>query len=160
MANKSPALVASIATLQFLDFASNFINKVCDAEQPAKNIEPTEIEREADKLKEVDSTVRAANQTASGVKLSDTENALLGIYDRCKALADRLVPGLLKVNEQGTDATAKGKKVVDPRKPDAEKYKKEVDALRTDCAVQLYRLLSMSYWRGLMPKCRNESLCK
>lgn len=141
----SPLSLCS-ATLNFLDFAAVLIDKAVkpspEAESPAQ--EPKELEREAEKLKDVDSSYDLERTPSDRNKpedqKTDSEKGVSKVYDKCKALADRLVPVLQACETKGKDGMPIVK-VENGKKGDLEKYKKEIESLKSECAVQLQKLL-------------------
>lgn len=143
-------LTASSATLNFLDFAASFIDKAVKANQSGDNPpqEQKELEREGEKLREIDSSHDLPNGQPSDKsnaenKQTESENGVQKVYERCKALADRLVPALLACETEGKDGK-KTVKVDERRKGDIDKHRREIETLKSECAAQLHKLLSMS----------------
>ena len=148
MLEPSSSLTASCAILKFLEFAGSFIDKAYNLSQSANDLpqEPTEIEREAETLKDVEGS-HSAGQSKAEAKLTEPEKGIQSVYERCRALADKLVSVLRTVNSEDNGMAAKGTKIVEGRKSDADKHRKELDTLRSECVIQLQRLLCKSLVR-------------
>lgn len=145
VAPASPLSLCS-ATLNFLDFAAILIDQTVKSSQtsdsPAQ--EPRELEREAEKLREVDSSYNLQRTPSDANKpeheRTEAEKGVQKVYDKCKTLADRLVPAVQACQTKSKD----GKptiKAENGKKGDLEKYKKDIESLKAECAVQLQKLL-------------------
>lgn len=149
MAGTPSPLTACSATLNFLDFAATIIDKVLTsaASENSNGEEHRELEREAEKLKEFDSsndlvrTPSDANKTET--EKTEAEKGVQKIYDKCKTLADRLGPAFQASLNKGADGKSRAR-ADSGKKGDLEKYKKEIESLKAECAAQLQKLMCMA----------------
>lgn len=142
-------LTACSATLNFLDFAATLIDKVLKSNGSENNNgqEHKELDRECEKLKEIDSS-NDLERTPSDANKTETENTeaergVQKVYEKCKTLADRLVPAFQASLAKGADGKSRPR-ADSGKKGDLEKYKKEVESLKAECAAQLQKLMCMA----------------
>ena len=135
-------LIAASATHTFLDFASKFVDNAAkvsnNVESPSQ--EQKELEREAEKLREVDASHDPPNSQPRRKSIvehvqTESEQGIQKVYERCRALADRLV--------EGKDGK-KPVKLHERRRSDVDKQKKDVETLRSEAATHLQKLLCKS----------------
>lgn len=151
-------LTACSATLNFLDFAVKFVDRALKGQPvdgPAQ--EHQELEREAEKLREVDSTHDLQNgflnerrqsvvepKEAGANERRESEKTVQDIYHRCQELAIGLAPALQSSYIERTDGIC-AVKVDEKKRGSIDKYKKDVDSLKSECAAALQKLLSKCY---------------
>lgn len=155
MAGQPSPLTACSATFNFLDFSINFVDRALKG-QPVDDPpqEHQELEREAEKLLEVDSThdlqdgfLNERRQSVVGTREAEqdekreSERAVQGIYQRCQELANGLVSALQVSYIEGRDGS-RPVKVDEKKRGSIDKYKKDMDSLKSECAAALLKLLS------------------
>lgn len=145
MLEPSSALIIYLRVLQFLDTSANTLEKLGRAVETSQDV--IDVEYAAQDLKDVEarentSKTRPTGENNLGIRLTEPEKAVQSVYERAKTFADRLLPALQSFSRTGASSSSKSSDGARKDKSETEKWQKDLETIRLDCARSLTQLLS------------------